>query len=396
MLTSNKFALNNILKDRFRSVIFLLLIAISSSCIFGVGFFNENIGSGIGQVKGRISADLIAVPSDYNDDAKDALFAGDACTMFFKADPEEKINDTDGVAQVSSQLYLETLSFDCCSSAGIQIIAFDPQSDFTVSSWTTQSNVRSLGINELIAGASCGLKKDDSITFFGIDFKVADVLEETGMGYDHSVFISFDTAKQITTSEKYSHLFKCKSDLCSMVLINADKDYEISDLSRDISDSLSDISVYSTDNLVSELKKQAGYLKISGFVADAFILILSSVALFSLITLTFYQRRNRIGSLLSIGISKSKIVKIFFLEYLYLTLAGSFTGIGLTAVFLIPLHDLIKKSVDLPYRFIGTERTLFLCLIVLTVNLIILVGAYSFTFFKIVKTEPAILMEEQT
>lgn len=396
MLTPNNIALHNIAKHSFHSIVFLLLVAISSACIFGVGFFNENISSGIGQVKGHIAADLIAVPSDYNDDAKDALFAGDACTMFFKADPEEKISDTDGVAQVSSQLYLETLSFSCCLEAGVQIIAFDPDTDFSVSSWIDEYNIRDLGADELIAGASCGLKKGGSITFFNHDFTVADVLDETGMGYDHSIFISFDIAKQITSDKKYSRLFKCRDDLSSMILINAEKGVELSDISRNISDSLSDISVYSTDSLVGELKKQAGYFRFAGFVADAFVIILSEVSLFSLITLTFYQRRNRIGSLLSIGISKAKVVKIFFIEYLYLTLAGTFAGIGVTAVFLVPMHNLIKHSVDLPYRFIGTDKTVLLCLLVLAVNLIILIAAYSFTFFKIMRTETAILMEEQT
>ena len=396
MLTPNNMALHNIAKHSFRSVIFFLLAAISSACIFGVGFFNENISSGIGQVKGRIVADMIAVPSDYNEDAKEALFAGDACTMFFKSDPEEKIGDTDGVAQVSSQLYLETLSFSCCSAAGVQIIAFDPDTDFSVSTWTNGDNVRDLGLNEIIAGASCGLKKGGSITFFDREFTVADVLEETGMGYDQSIFVSFETANQITSSEKYSQIFKQKSDLTSMVLINAESDSDISDISRDINASLSDITVYSTDSLVGELKKQAGYFRFAGFVADAFVIILSAVSLFSLITLTFYQRRNRIGSLLSIGISKAKVVKIFFIEYLYLTLAGTFAGIGVTAILLIPMHDLIKRSVDLPYRFIGTDKTVLLCLLVLAVNLIILIAAYSFTFFKIMRTEPAILMEEQT
>ena len=216
------------------------------------------------------------------------------------------------------------------------------------------------------------------------------------MGYDQSIFVSFETANQITSSEKYSQIFKQKSDLTSMVLINAESDSDISDISRDINASLSDITVYSTDSLVGELKKQAGYFRFAGFVADAFVIILSAVSLFSLITLTFYQRRNRIGSLLSIGISKAKVVKIFFIEYLYLTLAGTFAGIGVTAILLIPMHDLIKRSVDLPYRFIGTDKTVLLCLLVLAVNLIILIAAYSFTFFKIMRTEPAILMEEQT
>lgn len=395
MLTSNNIAIKNITKHRFRSVIFFLLVFISSACTFGVAYFNDNVGSGIGQVKGRIGADLIVVPEGYGDDAKDALFAGIACTMSFKNDPEEKIRNINGAAQVSSQLYLETLSFDCCSAAGIQVIAFDPDTDFSVSSWSDGNNIHTLGADELVAGASCGLKKGDTITVFDHDFTTADVLNETGMGYDQSIFIPFESAQQITASEKYASLFDRRNDLTSMILINAENSAETENLSKNIRNSLDDVSVYSTDSLISELRKQAGYLKVSGCVANTFVIILSAVSLFALITLTFYQRRSRIGSMLSVGISKFKIVKIFFAEYFYLTLAGTLAGTITTAIVLFSLHGLIKHSLGLPYRFIGVDKVIFLSLLVLAVNLLILIAAYSFTFFKIMKTEPAILMEEQ-
>ena len=94
--------------------------------------------------------------------------------------------------------------------------------------------------------------------------------------------------------------------------------------------------------------------------------------------------------------SKSKIVKIYLLEYFYLTFAGTISGIGITAAVLLPMHELIKRSLDLPYRFAGVEKTVLLSLLVLAVNLIMLASAYSFAFFKIMKTEPAVLMEEHT
>ena len=88
MLTPNQFAWQSILKSRFCSLMFLCLVGIASACLFGVGFFNENLSSGIGQVKGRIGADLIAVPSSYDKAAKDALFAGEACTILFPENPD--------------------------------------------------------------------------------------------------------------------------------------------------------------------------------------------------------------------------------------------------------------------------------------------------------------------
>ena len=396
MLTPERIAFYNITKQRFRSVVFFILIAVSSACIFGAGLFNENIGSAVGQVKGRIGADLIVVPSGYNDNAKDALFAGDACTIFFKSDPSQIIAGTEGAASVSPQMYLETLSLDCCSAAGIQIIAVDPATDFSVSTWTDGNSISDLGVDELIAGAACGLRKGDTITFFDHEFLTTEVLEETGMGYDNSIFVSFETARQITASEKYAHMFGQKTDLVSMILVNAGKDSNIYELAGKLRSSLSDAAIYSTDDLVSELKKQAGYFRTTGFIADMFTVILSSVAIFALITLTFYQRRNRIGSLLSVGVSKSRIVKIYLLEYFYLTFAGTVSGIGVTAAVLLPMHGLIKRSLDIPYRFAGTGQTVLLSLLVLAVNLVMLASAYSFAFFKIMKTEPAVLMEEHT
>ena len=44
---------------------------------------------------------------------------------------------------------------------------------------------------------------------------------------------------------------------------------------------------------------------------------------------------------------------MFLLEYLYLTLLGAAAGIGLAMIVVLPLHDVIKQSIDMPYKFIG-------------------------------------------
>ena len=393
MLTPNQFAWQSILKNRFCSLIFLCLVGIASACLFGVGFFNENLSSGIGQVKGRIGADLIAVPSSYDKAAKDALFAGDACTILFPENPEAQISQLDGISQVSSQLYLKTLAFSCCSTAGLQLIAFDPKTDFTVSKWTDEK-IENLAADEMVVGACCGMKQGTSMNFYGQTFKVADVLDETGMGYDQSIFISYDAANQITASPEYAVYFGEKQNLSSMILINTDSGSDIETLSKSLGRSLNGVSLYATDSLVSELKSQADYFRISGFVMDAFVILLAVIALFALITITFYQRKKRVGSLLSVGISRGKIVQIFFLEYLYLTLLGTGAGIGIVSVFVIPLHQIIKQTVNMPYRLINFGGLALLILAVCGVNLLILLISCSLTFTKILRTEPAHLTEE--
>ena len=396
MLTPERYAWQSLWRNRFCSLMFICLVGIASVCLFGVGFMNENLTSGIGQVKGQIGADLVAVPSAYHEDAKNALFAGNACTILFQEDPQQLLRQTEGIAQVSPQLYMKTLAFSCCGTAGIQIIAFDPETDFTVRKWTHGVPVEKLAADEMIVGASCGLKQGTSMNIYGRSFQVAEVLEESGMGYDQSIFISYDAADEITASPEYAAYFGERSGLSSMLLIAAEKDADIEALSRTLSGEFRDVSLYSTDALVAELKKQADYFRVSGFLMDGFVIALAVIALFSLITVSFYQRKQRVGSLLSIGITRSRIVRIFFLEYLYLTLIGTGAGIGTAAVFLLPLHQIIKQSVDLPYRMSGFGHLGLLCLLVLGIDLLILLAACSLTFTRIIRTQPAILSEEQT
>ena len=124
------------------------------------------------------------------------------------------------------------------------------------------------------------------------------------------------------------------------------------------------------------------------------MILLAVIALFALITITFYQRKKRVGSLLSVGISRGKIVQIFFLEYLYLTLLGTGAGIGIVSVFVIPLHQIIKQTVNMPYRLTNFGGLALLILAVCGVNLLILLISCSLTFTKILRTEPAHLTEE--
>lgn len=398
MFTANKFALQNITHQYFRSIIFFFLVFIASTCIFGTGIFTENMELGVEQAENKIGADIIVVPSDYSDDAKGVLFEGDACTILFKKNPLEQLKMIEGVKHASEQLYLETLHMDCCSSAGVQIIAIDIHSDFAVGEWLKNKGIETLGADEIIAGSSCGLKLNDKIGFYDKIFTVAAVLEETGMGYDESAFVSYEAANQITTDPQYKALFNEQTGLSSMILLDVEDGYQTEEVKQVISGEFYSygISVYTTSQLAKKLIKQFHYFQYISYIMNVFVILLACVALFSLITITFHQRRNRVGSLLSVGIGKIKIIQIFLLEYIYLMLAGIVSGITLAIVFLLPLHNVIKQALNLPYKFIGINRIAVLSLKTVAINIIILLLAASVSFFKLLKLEPAILAEEQT
>ena len=397
MLTANRYVLQNIRHQSFVSLIFFFLVFIVSTSIFGTGIFTENIELGVEQSGNRVGADIIAVPSDYGDNAKDVLFKENSCTVLFKENITDDLRKLNGVKQASPQLYLQTLALSCCASAGMQIIAIDPETDFTVSEWMGNDTVQNLGIDDIIIGSAGGLGIGDKITFYGRKLKVVGILNETGMGYDQSIFLSYETADLITSNKEYSDIFDEKTNLASTVLIIAENGYDTESLRKEISDTYlpKGVSAYTVGDIVNELSKQAGYFKTFGEVMNVIVAVIGAVALFSLITITFHQRRNRIGSLLSVGIAKKKIAEIFLREYIYLLIAGTAAGIVLVCIFMLPLHTVIKQALDIPYKFIGIDKAILLALKTVIVNTVILLISISLTFFKLIKLEPAILAEEQ-
>ena len=54
---------------------------------------------------------------------------------------------------------METLSLSCCSSGDIEVIAINPDTDFSVQSWLAPENRNSLSEHEVIIGSDIGMKK---------------------------------------------------------------------------------------------------------------------------------------------------------------------------------------------------------------------------------------------
>ncbi|WP_295152990.1 ABC transporter permease [uncultured Ruminococcus sp.] len=389
-----EYALNGITYKRFASIIVTVLVFVTSLCMFGTGLFTDNIKNGADRISGTTNTDLYIVPEEYLDSTKDMLFKGKACTITFKSDVTDTVSNINGVAEVSRQLYLETLERSCCTAGGVQIVAFDPSTDFSVCRWS--EDAKGLKDNEVLAGSASCYEKGEELDLFGRTFTVADVLDETGMGYDSSLFLSFNAADEITASKEYGYMFGERTGLVSMLLVRQDTDSDIDALSTEISDKLSDtgLKVYAIDQLASGLKSSIRTITRMVGIMDIFAVVIAAVSLFAMVTLTSQQRRKTAGSLLSVGCTKAKILELFFTEYLLLFAAGTILGILTALMFLLPLHGVLKAALEMPYKLISFRQAAALLGKTLGIDMLMLVTALSFTFITVMKQEPAQLTGE--
>lgn len=393
-MNTNSYAFQVISHSRFRSITVFLLVFITTVCVFGTALFTDNLRSGADRIYGSTGTDLYIVPQEYLENTKDLLFRGKACMIPFKTDVYDAIAGLDGAEAVSRQLYLETLEMSCCDAGGLQIVAFDPKTDFSVCQWTDK--VPDLKADEVLAGSTSAFAAGETVELFGRTFRIAGILEETGMGYDQSLFLTYEAADEITASPEYEYMFSGKKGLVSMLLVRQKAGTDLAALTRNAKTALegTGLSVYAIDELASGMKTHIRTLIAAVSIMEVFAIVIAAVSLFAAVTLTFHQRRKTAGSLLSVGCTKGRILKLFAAEYLWLFFFGALAGMLLVCIILLPLHDVIKTALELPYKLISAGNAAKITVKTLLIDLIMLAGALSFTFRQIMKTEPAMLAEE--
>lgn len=117
------------------------------------------------------------------------------------------------------------------------MIAFEPETDFVVSAWLAESDIKMPERGEMIIGSQITPEKEDEVIFFNEPFKVVGHLERSGTNYDTCVFMTYETAQEIMSSEKWYETFRERPDssqLVSSLMIRAKEGTDVKALARTI------------------------------------------------------------------------------------------------------------------------------------------------------------------
>ena len=163
-ITVKSLALANISKKPYRTAALTVLVALAAGVLFGTLLLTASIKGGLGGIKKRIGADLMIVPEGYESQAEGVLLNGEPSYFYMDKAVEETIGEIQGVAAVTSQFYLTSLSESCCDFP-IQIIGFDPSSDFIVKSWTVKKVLKTSSDEIILAGSNISTEKN-TLRFF--------------------------------------------------------------------------------------------------------------------------------------------------------------------------------------------------------------------------------------
>lgn len=344
-------AKENIRKKPLRSISLISIIAIFVLFLFCGTILSSSISGGVNNLSNRLGADIIIVPEGYKANIESVLLKGEPSEFYLPNDTLEKIKKIEGIESATPQLYVATLSASCCSYP-VQIIGIDYDSDFLIKPWLQKTLKRELKDGEVIVGNHIVGEKNSKVKFFEEELDIVGKLEQTGMGFDATVFVNMKTARRLArASERIQKNPASEGEKISTILLKLKPNYSASEVSNKIMKEYAKDGIFAmfSKKFVNEVSSNLKVISSYIYISIAVIWLMSMILLAVVFSVIVNERKKELGILRVLGASKKKLSKIIMYESLYIGFYGSILGIIVGIISVFSIIPIIQKRLNLPF-----------------------------------------------
>lgn len=393
-------AIKNIKRKPFRSAAMAILVMLLSFTLFAGAFTIISLQRGISSYQSRLGADIIVVPnsSKGHGTVDDVLLQGITGNYYMTGKDVDKIDQCEGIEAASRQFFLTSAKASCCSSR-VQIIGFDPETDFSVMPWINEEYTGQIQDGDLVVGSNISVPSDRMIKFYGEEYHVACQLKQTGTGLDSAVYTNMDTMKRM--ADDAADLFGTDAfkgvdvnNGASAVLIRVADGYEISDVADNINIHITKVQATPAMNMVSDIAQGLGSVSriIGGLVVV--IWVLAIVILIAAFALLAGERKKEFAVLRVMGASQKMLAGIMGIESAIICCVGSVLGLAIAMLVIFPLASGLRSALELPLLIPGAGAIAGLCLGALAVSILTGLLTSGISARRITGSETGLLLRE--
>ena len=331
--------------------------ALMTMTIFGGTMLVQGIERGLATVQSRLGADIMVVPEGYDPHIDSILLSGKPSTFYLPRDVMELLREADrdgeiGIDRMSPQTFLATLNASCCSYP-VQLVGIDYGTDFLIKPWLERTLHRDLKDGEVILGHHVAGDEGDELTFFKKGFPVAGRLEQTGMGFDATVFMTRGTLTALAKEAEriLKHPLTRDGSLISTVMIKLAPGYDSVKAARALNGKLNGRGIYAlfskkfVNTISSGLNLVSGLIK--GFIFLVWVLAVVVIAL--VFAMTLGERRREMGVLRVLGATRGKLIRLALAEVFLICLYGSVLGTFLGGAAIAVFGPMATETLSLPF-----------------------------------------------
>lgn len=356
MKIKESIAFRNLSRRPGRTAALIVLCAFLCFSILAGSLFISSLRSGLDSLENRLGADIMVVPYEASTKSTldEIILQGNPGYFYMNDSVLDSLAEIDGIEEMSAQFYLASATTSCCS-VSVQIIGFDPETDFTVLPWLSNDYAGEIpGYQEAVVGCDLTLEPGDTLTFYGTTLTVVGKMEATGTYIDASVYTSTETIRDLMNYAYDNQIYNFGDDLdpdelVSCVLINVADGYDIQDVLDDINLHVSQVVAVQTTSLVSDVsEKLTAVSDITGILVVA-IWILALVVLAVSFVMISNERKKEFAVMRAIGASRRKLSGIILKETLMESAVGSIVGAVLAIALLLLFEESFESMLGLPF-----------------------------------------------
>ena len=355
MRSINSLPIKNLVRKPARSLALIFISAFLALSAFGGTVMVMSLSNGINSLSARLGADIIVTPyaatSQVSYDS--VIIQGKPGQFYMDSKYYEEIKtEIEGIDKITAQFYLASAKASCCSSR-LQIIGFDPATDFSIQPWVEKSYSDKLGLYDAVVGSDVTPNTDMTVEIYGKTLHVQAVLDKTGTELDSALYVDIDTMKELIRAHNEKNPNQEKTidpdNVVSSVLIKVADGYDIDEVAGDINLHVRQVKAIRTQNMISGVSESLSGVSAAVSVLMVVVWILSVVILAIVFTMNINERKKEFAVLRVLGASRVKLAGLVFREAALYGFLGSLLGAGLTVLITALFTPAIENMIGLPF-----------------------------------------------
>ena len=399
MKFERQLARRNLSRRPVRTAALILLAAFLSFSVFVGSMIVLSLQNGLESYESRLGADIVVVPYEARSHGtlESILLQGIPGYFYMDETYLDQVRAISGVESASPQFYLASASAGCCSVA-VQIIGFDPDTDFSIQPWIRESYSRDLGDGDVIVGSGITVPKNRILRFYNQDCRVVASLDQTGTGLDTAVYANMNTIQALmagSQAEGFDYFGGAAPQrTISSIMVKVKDGCSIESVANDINIHVRHVEATQAKTMVSSIA--GGLTNVSRIIGGltAMIWALAIVILILAFVMISHERTREFAILRVMGASQRMLSGLLRWEAAFISLVGAVLGVAVGALVVFPFSSLIRGKLDLPYLMPGSGVVLGL----LVGSVVLAVAAGSLTSaisaYRISRIDTGLILRE--
>jgi putative ABC transport system permease protein len=388
-------ALKNLKRKTFRTGVLVFAIALLVALLIFAISFTVSVASSLKKSSERLGADLVVVPVGARGFAEEFLLESKNTSFYMPISIIDKVKKIEGIESLTYHTYLSSISGLCCDIMPTRIVAFNPATDFIINPWLQKSLGRPLQIGEAIAGygtsENLGLGLlDIEATIFNNRFKIVGVLEQTGTGLDHALFMTEDNLKNIIESGKSP----LKKGEISIIFLKLKKGYDPDFVGRVLEGEIPEVDVVARSDMGEKFINTLADINKIFLLTTVLASVLTTFLVWAIFSAIANERSKEIGIMRALGAKESHIVRLYLIEVLVLGLLGSLVGVMAGTYLSALLAGSFSLLKNISAGLTVNQQTV-IALVGLFVGTSICVTGAMMPINRIKKLEPLLVIKEE-